>query len=112
MELFDNHGSKGHVLIDGILLERSFFSRTPSNDRQPDTNFRERIFKINRMISTIQLRVYDITNVSEVYIDDVTVFGISSQFPECAGDIDGDSDVDADDLWHLSTNFGMTCRQE
>ena len=75
MEFFDNWGSQGKVFIDGVLLSNSDFGRLPFNDRIPDTTFRSRTFTINRSVTIIELRVEDITNLSEIYIDDLVVTG-------------------------------------
>ncbi|MGH9840643.1 MAG: DUF7619 domain-containing protein [Blastocatellia bacterium] len=77
IELFDNWGSDGSLYIDGTPLTTGFrdFGRLPYNDRQPDTMFRSRSFAINRTATIIELRVVDITNLSEIYIDDLVITG-------------------------------------
>jgi hypothetical protein len=75
MEWFDNWGSTGLVYVDGVSLtnETFDFGREPQNDRASDTTFRTRTFTIDRLVSTIELRVADITNLSEIYIDDIVI---------------------------------------
>lgn len=77
MELFDNWGSQGFLIIDGVRFTDSpaDFGRFPLNDRQADTTFRARTFTINRTVTIIQLRVEDITSLSEIYIDDLVITG-------------------------------------
>jgi hypothetical protein len=77
MELFDNWGSRGLVLIVGVRLtnDSDDFGRLPPNDRQPDATFRSRSFPVNRTVNIIELRVEDITNLSEIYIDDLVITG-------------------------------------
>ncbi len=78
MELYDNWGSNGIIAIDGVALTGSTldFGRLPSNDRIPDSTFRQRAFQVNRMVSSITLSVYDITNLSQIAIDDLVVSSV------------------------------------
>lgn len=78
MELYGNWGSKGHVIIDGVWLTQpeSFdFGRTPSNDGIADTTYRDQTFQIYEVVTTIELRVRDITSSSEIFLDDLIVYG-------------------------------------
>ncbi len=73
-ELFDNWGSNGAIYLDGAPLSGgSHFARLPSNDKTPDTTFNQGAFVIDSTVSEIELRVVDITNLSEVFIDDLIV---------------------------------------
>jgi hypothetical protein len=75
MELFDNWGSNGTIFIDGVSLTGGRdFEGIPSNSRQADTTFAEGVFPVNRVVTVIELRVIDITNLSEIYIDDLQIF--------------------------------------
>src|ERR1051325_5278782 len=76
-EKFDNWGSDGAILINGSPLGTGFrdFGRLPYNDRQPDTNYRSQLFNINQVVSTIDIRVEDITNLSEIFLDNLAVIG-------------------------------------
>ncbi len=79
MELFGNWGSKGQIYLDGIALtgNQQDFGRSPSNDGNPDTTFREHTIAIDTSLVTIELRVWDITNLSEIYIDDLVIYSSS-----------------------------------
>ncbi len=71
MEIFGNWGSAGHVLADGVLI--GAFGRLPYNDGVSDTSYRSHIFDINNTINQIVLRVNDITDLSEIYLDNISV---------------------------------------
>jgi len=83
MELFSNWGSGGGVFIDGQPLTAECalpacgtyndFGRFRHDDLRPDTTFRSRSFPINRAVTTIELRVNNISNRSEIYIDDLVI---------------------------------------
>src|SRR5262249_29657515 len=71
MELFSNWGSGGGVFIDGQPVGAvcalpacgtyGDFGRLPHDDLQADTTFRSRSFSINRTLTTIELRVNNIS---------------------------------------------------
>src|SRR3989441_6992110 len=96
MELFSNWGSGGGIFVDGQpltantappgFLSYNDFGRLPYNDFQPDTTFRSRSFPVNRAVTTIELRVADISNQSEIYIDDLVVQGLPAGPPEFTAD--------------------------
>ncbi len=75
MELYDNRGSAGKILIDGEhLTPDSFdFGREPYNDQTPDSDYRTKEFSLDQDVSEIELYVWDITQSSEVFIDDLVV---------------------------------------
>ena len=90
MELYGNWGSGGKIYIDGDALTPESnpppfisgfdwnvmdFGRFPGNDTQADTTYRTPVFTINRTVSVIELKVGDITNSSEIYIDDLIING-------------------------------------
>jgi len=77
IELYDNWGSKGKIYLDGnpITEEGQDFGRSPSNDWEADTEYRSRNYLIDQFVTTIELKVADITQKSEIFIDD---FGIYS----------------------------------
>ena len=81
IELFDNWGSRGEILIDGEFLtpnmdtSKQDFGRDPQNDRIPDTSSRHRSFVINKNVSIIAIRVADITDTSEIFIDNLAIWG-------------------------------------
>jgi hypothetical protein len=74
-ELFGNWGSGGAILLDGALFGTTHFDygRLPYNDLIADPTFRSRSFALNQAVTTIELRVRDITNLSEIFIDNLTV---------------------------------------
>lgn len=75
MELFDNWGSNGAIYLDNVPLftGSADFGRLPYNDRQPDGTFRSQIYQVNMAATIIQFGVYDITRLSEIFIDDIVV---------------------------------------
>lgn len=74
METFDNWGSGGSVWADGELYIWDF-GRQPYNDRQVDTTFRSFTVDIDRFVTQLTLRVSDITDLSEIYVDNIVVSG-------------------------------------
>lgn len=78
MELFGNWGSSGIVFVDGIALgaPTETFGRLPTNDRQADLTYRNKTIQINNTISRIAFGVTDITNQSEIFIDNIVVSGV------------------------------------
>ena len=78
MELFDNWGSNGAIVVDGVALFTGSgdFGRLPYNDRQPDSTFRARTYDVDKIVTKIQLNVYDITRLSEIFVDDIVVTGV------------------------------------
>jgi hypothetical protein len=77
MELFDNWGSGGDILADGSRVGGSpSFGRFPYNDRHADSVFRVREFSIDQTVTQVVLRVHDITDLSEIYIDDLVVTAV------------------------------------
>jgi len=75
MELFDNWGSDGALFIDGVPFTDGFrnFGRLPYNDRISDTSFRSQEFHIDTTATLIEIWVRDITNRSEIFIDDLLI---------------------------------------
>jgi hypothetical protein len=74
MELFNNWGSQGTIYLDGAPLTGGVdFEGLPSNGGIPDSTFQAGVFTIDRVITVIELRVVDITNLSEIYIDDLVI---------------------------------------
>ncbi len=87
MELFSNWGSEGLVHVDGVQLNQpdgsgdEDFGRVPVNDYTADTTFRTHQFVIDQVVTTVALSVVDITDLSEIYVDDITLTTISSNSP-------------------------------
>lgn len=78
MEVFGNWGSGGNVLADGVLVspDRISFGRLPYNDLQADTTFRVYSLQIDRPVTQLVLQVWDITDLSEIYLDDLRVTSV------------------------------------
>ncbi len=78
MELYGNWGSGGAIFIDGVLLGTPYydFGRLPYNDFIADPTYRSRSFTIDRVATTVELRVRDITYASEIFIDDVALSAV------------------------------------
>jgi hypothetical protein len=88
MELYGNWGSKGKIYVDGEAIswgtynDNEDFGRQPTNDHLADMTYRSRSYDINRTATIIELVVADITNASEIFIDDVVINGFSSSHPQ------------------------------
>mgnify|MGYP003883039383 CR=1 FL=1 len=78
MELYDNWGSGGQVWYDGVMDTTFYFSRQEWNDRQPDTTYRTWSRPVNRMVREIKFRMTDITSASEVFMDDLRIYGFAT----------------------------------
>ena len=77
MEAFDNWGSNGSILLDGLpTLVSTHFGRVPDNDRNADTTFRSHYFQLDSVATTIQFRVVDITTLSAIRIDDLVISAV------------------------------------
>ncbi|MFH1700168.1 MAG: choice-of-anchor J domain-containing protein [Candidatus Zixiibacteriota bacterium] len=76
MELYGNWGAKGMILIDGELFTPGdqHFGRLPHNDHTSDTSYRVPVFLIDKEVTTVEIQVYDITNRSEIFVDDITIW--------------------------------------
>jgi hypothetical protein len=84
MEQVSNWGSQGGVFIDGRALNGNpsdDFGRLPHNDLRADSTFRTKLFQINRSLTNIEFRVWDITKESEIFIDDIVINAASSTAP-------------------------------
>ena len=78
MELYGNWGSTGHIALDGVALTGAAldFGRLPANDFIADSTYRSRSFEVNQAVSTITLGVVDITNQSQIAIDDLVITAV------------------------------------
>lgn len=78
MELFGNWGSGGAIFVDGALFGTTHYDygRLPYNDLVADQTFRSQTFDLNRTATTIELRVRDITNRSEIFVDDIVISAV------------------------------------
>ena len=78
MERYGNWGSDGSIVVnrgDGETSTGRCFGREPWNDNVADTEYRHRDIEINRMATNISLQVSDITDASEVFVDNVRIYG-------------------------------------
>lgn len=87
MERFGNWGSDGNIVVDGVFLTGTGqdFGHLPYNEGGPDTTFRTHVFSLNKSVTQITLRVGDITDLSEIFVDDLQVTdgsGSGSAVPE------------------------------
>ncbi|MBD3335821.1 MAG: T9SS type A sorting domain-containing protein [Candidatus Eisenbacteria bacterium] len=91
MELYGNWGSKGKIYLDGANYswgsynENEDFGRQPTNDGYADTEYRSHDFAIDCYVTVIELVVADITNQSEIFLDDLAVVSGSGtpDMPQC-----------------------------
>lgn len=83
MEVGVNWGSGGAIFVDGALFGTTHydFGRLPYNDFGSDQIFRTHTFDLNRTATTIELRVRDITNSSEILLDDLAINGTLNPVP-------------------------------
>ncbi len=83
MERFDNWGSAGQVLADGVVISGGGwdFGRLPYNDFHADTSYRYHEFPVNKTASTVTLHVWDITTDSEIFLDDLVIKAKNSSPP-------------------------------
>jgi len=73
METGSNWGSSGRVFINGVLYPNSDFGRQPHNDLESDTSFTDCIYPVHHEVQLIEFRVWDISNASEILIDDIMI---------------------------------------
>ena len=81
-ELYDNWGSFGFIKVDGLRISNvDDFAHPIDNGHIPDSGFRDKRFIINERVTQIDLLVWDITNLSEVFIDDLLLTGSPCSTP-------------------------------
>jgi len=73
MEISGNWGSQGQVLLDNVAMGSADLGALPVNSTVPDATPRNKAYSINQTVTTIKLEVNDITNASEIIIDDLQV---------------------------------------
>jgi hypothetical protein len=69
-----NWGNQGLVYLDDHELPCSAFGRMPSNDSGVDTGVRVHYLPVNQRGRRITFRVWDITSLGEILLDDVIVW--------------------------------------
>jgi PKD repeat protein len=77
MEINGNWGSQGVVLINNIALPNAFLGALPVNSNIPDASPRHQTFAVKQIVTSIKFEVSDITNSSEIIIDDIQIKTIS-----------------------------------
>ncbi len=73
MELYGNWGSSGNIFVDGVLVPDTYIGRTPSNDGNSDSSYRQHSFIINQEVTELMIKIRDITSSSEIFIDDLSL---------------------------------------
>ncbi len=93
MELLNNWGSQGTIYLDGILLSGSIMGALPVNNHIPDNVPRYQAYLVGQCVTIIKFIVVDITNLSEITIDDLIIttsnppiIAASSATTICQGD--------------------------
>lgn len=77
MELYDNWGSDGQIVADGVAITDIFgvLGNTPFNNRIADTTYRHHDIPVDALVTTIELQVRDITKASEIFLDNLVLQG-------------------------------------
>jgi uncharacterized repeat protein (TIGR02543 family) len=75
IERYENWGSQGWLIANGNKINDTTFGRLPSNDRIADSSFRKREFSLDIVSSGITFRCWDITDRSELFVDDIKIYG-------------------------------------
>jgi PKD repeat protein len=73
MEISGNWGSQGQVLLDDVVFAGATLGAMPVNSGVPDATPQLKNFSINQMVTTIKFKVSDITNASEIILDDLQI---------------------------------------
>jgi hypothetical protein len=112
MELYGDWGSSGHIFVDGERLEKAYFGRQPSNSRTPDSEYESHYLAIDKTVRTVEFRVTDITNESEIFIDDVVLSPEGRRAADVARSVTGpvfeDLDMDLEFTGGSSTDGTLT----
>ena len=79
MEIDNNWGSQGQLLLDDVVFSGVTLGAQPVNSGVPDNSTRNQNHIINQTVTTIKLVVSDITNLSEIIIDNLQINGTPTQ---------------------------------
>lgn len=103
MELYDNWGSGGVIYLDGVLVPGFTFERQPFNDRRPDSIHRTHFIPVGKEVQNIMFQVQDITQSSELFLDDLEIRTSPEIFnnPESFEAGWGDWSSDYDYYWQI-----------
>ncbi|MCC7331888.1 MAG: T9SS type A sorting domain-containing protein [Flavobacteriales bacterium] len=77
MEIYGNWGSQGQVFLDGVALSTVGLGAQPVNSGSADASPRLINLSINQTVSSIVFVVNDITNASEIIIDDLEILTVN-----------------------------------
>ena len=83
MDLYGDWGSNGNISVNGVFIpplpgDAGDFGKEPYNSGIADTTYRSDSFSLNEMVSTISFRVDDITNQSELFVDNIVLDGTTN----------------------------------
>ncbi|MDD3323456.1 MAG: PKD domain-containing protein, partial [Paludibacter sp.] len=73
MEIDGNWGSQGQVLLDDVVFGGATLGAMPVNSTVPNSTPQLKAISINQMVTTIKFMVNDITNASEIIMDDLQI---------------------------------------
>jgi PKD repeat protein len=73
MEIDGNWGSQGKVLLDDVVFGGATLGAMPVNSTVPNSTPQLKAISINQMVTTIKFMVNDITNASEIIMDDLQI---------------------------------------
>lgn len=73
MEIGGNWGSQGQILLDDVVYSGATLGAMPVNSGVPDATPQLKNISINQTATTIKFVVNDITNASEIILDDLLI---------------------------------------
>lgn len=73
MEIDGNWGSQGQVLLDDVVFGGATLGAMPVNSTVPNSTPQLKAISINQMVTTIKFMVNDISNASEIIMDDLQI---------------------------------------
>ena len=79
MEIDNNWGSQGQLLLDDVVFSGVTLGAQPVNSGVPDNSTRNQNHIINQTVTSIKFVVNDITNLSEIIIDNLQITGTPTQ---------------------------------
>ena len=79
MEIDNNWGSQGQLLLDDVVFSGVTLGAQPVNSGVPDNSARNQNHIINQTVTSIKFVVNDITNLSEIIIDNLQITGTPTQ---------------------------------
>jgi len=73
MEIAGNWGSQGQVFLDDVVFVGAMLGALPVNSGVPEASPQLKNFRVNQTVTTIKFVVNDITNASEIILDDLQI---------------------------------------